>query len=128
MLSLWKFRREGCWLDRGGPRRMIRYKGFGNSKCEEFPKHRWWRKRQRAACARKLGAEGVLGNCVEWEKCVQTRGIHYCQNCFHRQRTLQSGIWARLLCRKNSYAKSLPHNSMSKTGSPPVCDKLPSPF
>lgn len=44
---------------------MVKYKGISNSKCEEFPKHRWWRKMQTAACGRKLGAEGVLGNWVE---------------------------------------------------------------
>ena len=41
---------------------MVKYKGISNSMCEEFPKHRWCRKMQRAACGRKLGAEGVLGN------------------------------------------------------------------
>ena len=65
MLSLWTFRRQGWWLDSGGPRRRVKYKGISNSKCEEFPKHTWWRKMQRAACGRKLGAEGGLENWVE---------------------------------------------------------------
>lgn len=81
---------------------------------------------QRTACARRLGAERVLDNRAEWERYVQTKGVHYFWNCFHRQRTLQVGICVKTECRKSSRAKSLPHNSMSKTSSPPFSDKLPS--
>lgn len=41
------------------------YKGISNSKCEEFPKHRWWRKNANSSLWEKIGAEGVLGNWVE---------------------------------------------------------------
>lgn len=59
-----KLRREGCQLVRlsGSPERIIKCKGLGNSKCEDFPKPKCERKMQRTACARRLGAEGEVGN------------------------------------------------------------------
>lgn len=103
----------------------IKYQVLGNSKCEDFPKPRWGRKLQRTTCARRSGAEKCWGTGLN-ERVYPDQKYSWFWVFVPCQRTLQTGICARMFCRKTSRAKSLPHNSMSKTGSPPLGDKLPS--
>lgn len=48
---------------------MTKYKGLGNSTGKKFPKHSW-KKMRRAACVRRSGTGGILGDWVEWKRCV----------------------------------------------------------
>ena len=120
MLLFWKLGREGCRLVKlsGGPGRTIKCKVLGNLKCEEFPKYRMGRNCEKSLC-KKIKDRG-LRIWVERERCGCTKSIHYFWNFFFLARE-----HFRLGSAQGWYAKSLPHNSMSKTGSPPLGDKLP---